>query len=215
MGPPGAGKGTQAKKLVEKLDMRHLSSGDILRARRAGGSALARELAKYMDSGRLVPDELVVKVMASELSANSGGGLLLDGFPRTVRQAEAMDDELAKAGKAIDAVVVMDAAEELILKRITGRRSCPSCGKAYHVEFMPPRNDMVCDECGTALVHREDDSEQVVRRRLETYRRQTEPVIDYYRSRPGLAVIEVDGGRNADDVLADLVAKLNAITARG
>ncbi len=215
MGPPGAGKGTQAKKLVEKLGMRHLSSGDILRAQRAGGSPLAKQLAEYMDAGKLVPDDVVVKVMAEELSGNDDGGLLLDGFPRTVHQAEALDAELAKAGRKLDGVVIIDAAEELIVTRITGRRSCPKCGMAYHVKFMPPAKDMVCDSCGEGLVQRDDDTEEVVHRRLEAYRKQTEPVIEYYRGRPGLDVVDIDGGQKADEVLADLVAKLDAIQARG
>jgi adenylate kinase len=213
MGPPGAGKGTQAKKLVEKFGMRHLSSGDILRAERASGSSLGKKLAEYMDVGKLVPDKVVVDVMAAALSGDEAGGLLLDGFPRTVQQAEALDRQLAKAGRNLDAVVVMDADEAMIVRRIAGRRSCPKCGKAYHVEFMPPRRDMACDDCGAALVQRPDDNEAVVRQRLEAYRKQTEPVIAYYRRQAGLKMIEVDGGGQADAVFAELAAKLQALGA--
>jgi adenylate kinase len=211
MGPPGAGKGTQAKKLSEKLGMRHLSSGDILRAEKAAGTPRGRKLAEYMDTGKLVPDEVVVDVMASALGANDAAGLLLDGFPRTVRQAQALDRQLAEAGRKLDAVVVMDADEAMILRRITGRRSCPKCGRVYHVESMPPRSDMVCDDCGSRLVHREDDCEAVVRQRLAAYREQTAPVIEYYRRRPGLRMIEIDGGGQADAVLATLAQKLQAV----
>ena len=210
MGPPGAGKGTQAKKLTAALGWRHLSSGDILRAEKAAGTALGSTLAEYMDSGKLVPDEIVVKVMASALGANNAAGLLLDGFPRTVEQAEALDAQLAKAGKALDAVVVMDADEALIVRRITGRRSCPKCGRIYHTETLPPKKSGVCDDCGSGLVHREDDRQDVVLRRLEAYRQQTEPVIVYYRARPGVKMIEIDGSGPPDAVLAALVAKLKA-----
>lgn len=214
MGPPGAGKGTQAKKLAGKFGMAHLSSGDILRAERASGSPLGGKLARYMDAGKLVPDDVVVDVMVEALTGSGrDGGLLLDGFPRTVPQAEALDGQLAKAGKPLDAVVVMTAEPELIVRRITGRRSCPACGRVYHLEFMPPRKAGVCDACGKALVQREDDAESVVRNRLAAYNRQTAPVVDYYRRRRGLKVIEVDGGKDADEVLAQLVEAFEAMGA--
>jgi adenylate kinase len=215
MGPPGAGKGTQAKKLVEKFGVTHLSSGDILRAERSSGSALGKKLAEYMDAGKLVPDEIVVRVMAKALTGGAGGGLLLDGFPRTLPQAEALDAQLARAGRPLDAVVVMTAEPDLIVRRITGRRSCPRCGRVYHVEFMPPRTADVCDACGVALVRREDDAETVVRNRLAAYNRQTAPVVEYYHGRAGLKVIEVDGGKDADEVLARLVEAFEAMGAGG
>ncbi len=214
MGPPGAGKGTQAKKLVERFGMVHLSSGDILRTERASGSLLGRKLAQYMDAGKLVPDDIVVSVMAKAMTENSGeAGLLLDGFPRTVPQAEALDAQLARAGKPLDAVVVMTAEPDMIVRRITGRRSCPACGRVYHVEFMPPRKAGECDACGGPLVQRSDDAEAVVRDRLATYNRQTAPVVDYYRRRSGLKRIEVDGGRDADDVLAQLTKAFESFGA--
>jgi len=214
MGPPGAGKGTQAKRLAERFSMVHLSSGDILRAEKASGSPLAGELAKYMDAGELVPDEVVVRVMAKALTGGAkDGAVLLDGFPRTVLQAQTLDEQLMKTGDGIDAVVVVTADEDLIIKRITGRRSCPECGKAYHVKFMPPRQAGVCDACGAELVQREDDSEDVVGQRLSAYRRQTEPVVEYYRNRPGLGVLEVDGGRAADEVTASLIDALSGLGA--
>jgi len=211
MGPPGAGKGTQAKRLAERFSMVHLSSGDILRAEKASGSSLAGELAKYMDAGELVPDEVVVRVMAKALTAGArNGAVLLDGFPRTVPQAQALDEQLAQSGEAIDVVLVVTAEEDLIIQRITGRRSCPECGKVYHVKFMPPRRAGLCDVCGAQLVRREDDNEDVVRQRLSAYRTQTEPVVEYYRNRPGLTVCEVDGARPAEEVTAELVEVLSA-----
>jgi len=183
MGPPGAGKGTQAKRLTERFGMVHLASGDILRAERAGGSQIGRKAAQYMDAGQLVPDEIVVAMMAKAITrSRASGGLLLDGFPRTVAQAEALDARLAKARKGLDAVVVISAGDEASLERITGRRTCP-CGKTYHMEFLPPKTEGLCDACGSELTQRDDDTEAVVRQRLEAYNRQTEPVIGYYRSR--------------------------------
>ncbi len=214
MGPPGAGKGTQAKRLAERFDMDHLSSGDIFRAEKDSGSQLGRKLGEYMSAGQLVPDETVVEVMAGAITrCTAAGGLLLDGFPRTVPQASALDEQLDKAGKPLDAVVVMTAEDDLIVKRITGRRTCGKCGKIYHLTFMPPRKDNVCDACGSELTQRADDTEQVVRERLETYYKQTEPVIAYYRDRDGLKVIDVDGGGEADDVLAEMVVEFDKLRA--
>ena len=212
MGPPGAGKGTQAKKLAGMFDMEHLSSGDIFRAERASGSELGGKLSRYMDAGRLVPDDIVVDVMAGAITSSSApGGLLLDGFPRTVHQADALDVQLDRAEMPLDAVVVMTANDDLIVKRITGRRSCPKCGRIYHVTNMPPKKDNVCDDCDVELVQREDDVEDVVRRRLDAYCRQTEPVISYYRQRNGLKIIEVDGGADADYVAAAIADALQEI----
>jgi len=214
MGPPGAGKGTQAKRLVERFGLAHLSSGDIFRAEKAGGSVLGSKLAEYMDAGRLVPDDIVVEVMAAAIARNTSG-LLLDGFPRTVPQAEALDRQLEQLGKPLDAIMVITADDDLIIDRITGRRSCPKCGQVYHVRNMPPKTKDLCDACGGKLVYRSDDNETVVRQRLEAYYRQTEPVIAYYRSRPGLRVIEADGNRDADDVTADLCDAVRSPVARG
>ena len=201
MGPPGAGKGTQAKRLAEEFGIRHLSSGDILRAERAGDSELGRQLAQYMDAGELVPDDVVVGVMAKALTeAPHEAGILLDGFPRTIVQAEALDAQLAEAGKPIDAIVVIAANDNEIAERITGRRSCPECGKVYHVRFLRPSLAGVCDDCGAALTQREDDTEAVVQQRLKAYYQQTEPVIAYYRGRVGLRTIEISGTGTPDEV---------------
>jgi len=215
MGPPGAGKGTQAERLVEAFGITHLSSGDIFRAEKASGSELGRRMAKFMDAGELVPDEIVVEVMVKAVIERPGrSGLLLDGFPRTVPQAESLDGELDKARRPLDAVVLIVADDDLIVERITGRRSCPKCGKVYHVRNMPPKTENVCDSCGERLIHRSDDVESVVRERLVAYYKQTEPVIAYYRSRPGLAVMEFDGSGAPDAVGAEIVQSLSALASK-
>lgn len=212
MGPPGAGKGTQAKRLAERFGMAHLSSGDIFRAEKAGGSPLGREMARYMDVGQLVPDEIVVEVMAKAVTGSSAaGGLLLDGFPRTVPQARALDEQLARAGKPLDAVAVITADDEAIVERITGRRSCPRCGRAYHVKFLPPRVLGACDDCSAELVQRDDDTEAVVRQRLTAYYRQTEPVIAYYRAGGQAKVLEIDGRGSPDEVTGALVRAVGGL----
>ncbi len=212
MGPPGAGKGTQAKKLVDEFGMTHLSSGDIFRAEKASGSDLGQKLDEYMSAGKLVPDEIVVEMMAKAITnADSDAGLMLDGFPRTVAQAEALDEQLAKAGKQMDAAVVIVVPDDEIVKRITGRRSCPKCGKVYHVEFMPPKNDNVCDDDGTELVQRGDDNEETVRERLATYHKQTQPVIGYYEDKDAVDVVKVDGSDTPDAVSGKLIAALKEL----
>ena len=212
LGPPGAGKGTQAKRLAEKFRMAHLSSGDIFRAEKAGGSALGAKLAEYMSAGKLVPDEIVVDVMAKAIrECSAGGGLLLDGFPRTVPQAQALDKQLAASRTPLDAVVVITADDEQIVRRITGRRSCPKCGRIYHTEFMPPRENNVCDDDKATLDQRADDKEDVVRQRLEAYYRQTEPVIGYYRQSNGEHVVEVDGNRAPEEVTASLIEAVSRL----
>jgi len=214
MGPPGAGKGTQAKRLVDEFGMAHLSSGDILRDVRASGSDLGERLAKYMDAGELVPDELVVSMMAEAIADNdSAGGIVLDGFPRTVPQAEALDEQLARAGTPLDAVVLIVADDDLIIERITGRRSCPACGRIFHVKFMPSGNGEFCDACGdgqVALVQRADDREDVVRQRLAAYAAQTQPVIDYYCD-AGLEMIELNGNDSPEKVTGELMKGMRAV----
>ena len=214
MGPPGAGKGTQAKRLVEMFGFVHLSSGDIFRAEKAGGSDLGRKLAEYMNAGKLVPDGVVVEMMAKAITAadSRGAGLMLDGFPRTVGQAEALDRQLSAAGKPLDGVVVITCDDEPIIARITGRRSCPKCGRVYHVQYLRPRQDGVCDDCaGTKLVQRSDDKEEVVRDRLKAYYNQTQPVIGYYRKSGKVKVVEVDGNGLPDGVTASLAEAVGAL----
>ena len=201
MGPPGVGKGSVSERLADKFGMVHLSSGDILRAERTNGSELGETLKKYMDAGELVPDEIVIKIIIKSIShLDSSKGLLLDGFPRTVIQAKQLDDALAKASLPIQAVLLLDVPEEVLLKRITGRRICPKCGRVYHIETMPPAKDNICDTCGTKLIHRDDDTEQVVRERINLYHKETEPVIEYYR-KSGVKMIEVDADASIDEVV--------------
>ncbi len=210
MGAPGVGKGTQAKGLVERFGLAHLSSGDIFRAEKASGSELGRKLGRYLDAGRLVPDDIVIEVMGKAVAAGNGeAGLLLDGFPRTVGQAEALDEQLCEPG--IDAVVVITAPDEAIIRRIAGRRSCPKCGKVYNVETMPPERDELCDVCDAKLTRLHDDTEQVIARRLAAYRKQIEAVIAYYHSRPNTKIIEIDGDRELDKVTAAVTAALQAV----
>lgn len=211
MGAPGAGKGTQAKRLAEKFGMLHLSSGDILRAEKASGSKLGATLAEYLDAGKLVPDDVVVSVMAKAISDPSAAkGLLLDGFPRTEPQAKALDRQLAELNSPLDKIVSIDVSEDAVVERICGRRSCPECGDIYHVKFLLPKVDGVCDKCGYTgdFSQRADDKEEVVRQRLESYNELTAPVMGYYGSVAADKVIGVDGNRSPDEVTTDLIAQL-------
>jgi adenylate kinase len=198
-GPPGAGKGTQAERLTARYAFEHLSSGDVLRAERKSGTALGKKVAGYMDAGALVPDEIIIEVIiARALASTSPAGVLLDGFPRTIPQAEQLDQALARAGKKVDLVLSIQVPDDLIVERITGRRMCPSTGKIYHVKYMPPKVAGVCDQTGEKLIQRPDDTEPVVRQRLGAYHQQTEPLEAYYRARGLLA--EVDGTQDVETV---------------
>jgi adenylate kinase len=205
LGPPGAGKGTQAKRLAEVFSLQHLSSGDVLRAERASGTELGKQVASIMDSGALVPDAVMVEVMLGRvLKPGAYKGVLLDGFPRTLPQARSLDEALTRAGRRIDAAVSLDVPDEVIVERICGRLSCPKCGTIYHQKFNPPAKDGVCDREGTALVHRRDDTPEVVRQRLAAYHQETEPLIDYYRGRGILAGL--DGTQPIEKVEEQLLA---------
>lgn len=194
LGAPGAGKGTQAKKIVKEFAIPQISTGDILRRAVADGTPLGKEAKKYMEAGRLVPDELVIGIMKERLQQDDcTNGFILDGFPRTVEQARALE-----GFTAIDAVINIDVDFDSLVERITGRRSCPNCGAVYHIKFNPPKVEGVCDLCGSRLVQREDDREETVRKRLETYTEQTSPLIDYYAGRGLLRT--VDGNRSIDEI---------------
>jgi len=184
LGPPGVGKGTQGVLLAEGKAWKHMATGDILRANRRDGTPLGEEAQKYMDAGDLVPDELIVAMVKDALAAlPQDQGVVFDGFPRTVPQAEALDDVLAELGRSVDRVVVLEADDELLVKRIAGRRSCPECGSVFNVYTNPPAQEGICDKCGSELVHRPDDNPETVRNRLNVYRQQTEPLIRLYESR--------------------------------
>jgi adenylate kinase len=206
LGPPGAGKGTQAERLAKKIGALHMSSGDILRAAKAAGTPLGKRAAIFMDRGELVPDSLVIEMMLDRMTHKSGESVLLDGFPRTVAQAEALDEGLARHGLTISRVVNIDVPDAEVERRMTGRRSCPTCGAVYHLEFAPPKAAGRCDRDGTALVQRNDDKPEVVRKRLVTYHLQTQPLVDYY-GRHGL-LRDVDGTQSPEKVEAEVQAAL-------
>jgi len=194
LGPPGAGKGTQARDLAQEWGVLHLATGDMLREAVTAGTALGREAKGHMDQGALVPDDVIIRMMAERLgAADAVRGFILDGFPRTIAQAEALARLLKDLGQTLDTVVYFDVTEPELLRRLTGRRVCRACGHTYHVTSSPPTRAGVCDACGGELYQREDDGEATVRNRLEVYRRQTEPLLDYYRQRSLLAPVSGEG----------------------
>jgi adenylate kinase len=208
LGAPGAGKGTHCKRIADRYGVVHLSSGDILRRERAQGTELGKKAQGYMDAGALVPDDLIVEMMAKAIQ-QAPTGYVLDGFPRTVNQAEVLDKSLVAQKTGIDMVLNLRVTDGVVVERITGRRSCPKCGAVYHVKNMPPKVAGVCDRDGTPLVQRPDDTEEVVRNRLETYYRQTEPVVDYYRAKRTVYDLDADG--DADAVAAVIFQKLDSL----
>ena len=201
LGPPGVGKGTQGVLLCEATGCRHLATGDLLRTARREGTDLGRKAQAFMDRGELVPDDVIIGMVEEALPDDAG--VVFDGFPRTVTQAEALDEVLSDAGREVDAVAVLEADDEVLVKRLAGRRSCPECGAVYNVHYNPPAAEGVCDRCGHALVHRADDAPETVRHRLEVYRRQTEPLIEYYE-RHQAPVKRVEADRSVDEVQASL-----------
>jgi adenylate kinase len=208
LGAPGAGKGTQCKRIVAQYGLLHLSSGDILRQERAAGTELGRKAQSYMDSGALVPDELIVEMMAGAIGKAPAGGYVLDGFPRTANQAEHLDKSLAQSAQKIDVVLNLEVDDEIVAQRITGRRSCPQCGAVYHVENLKPKVEGKCDHDGGVLVQRPDDSLEVVRNRLKTYHEQTKPVVDYYKKNSTVYDIDVD--KDMDEIEALVFEKLDS-----
>jgi adenylate kinase len=209
LGAPGAGKGTQCKSIVARYDLLHLSSGDILRQERAEGSKLGKKAQAYMDSGALVPDEIIIKMMAKAIGKAPVAGFILDGFPRTVNQAVELDKALDASGQKIDAVLNLEIDDNVVTKRITGRRSCPECGAVYHIENLKPKTEGICDNDGTELVQRSDDTEEVLVNRLETYHQQTESLVDYYKKNGTVYYFEAD--RNPEDVRALIFEKMDAL----
>ncbi len=209
LGAPGAGKGTQCKGLVDRYKLLHLSSGDILRQERAAGTDLGKKAQRYMDSGALVPDEIIIEMMARAIRKAPAAGFILDGFPRTVNQATALDKALGTNGQKIDAVLNLQIDDRVVAGRMTGRRSCPQCGAVYHIENLKPKNDGLCDRDGTKLVQRSDDSPEVVANRLETYHQQTEPLVDYYMNNS--TVFNFDADRDPEEVKASIFEKLDSL----
>ena len=194
LGAPGSGKGSQAGPLTEKFGILQISTGDMLREARAKGTDMGKLAATYMDAGQLVPDEVVIGIVKERLdNPDCAQGFILDGFPRTLVQASALDEALKNLGIQIDRVVEIRVGDEIILPRITGRRSCPQCKRPYHVVFGPPKKDMLCDTCGVELVHRADDTETAVKKRLEAYHEMTAPLVDYYEKQGKLLVVDGEG----------------------
>ena len=198
-GPPGAGKGTQAERIVKKTGIPHISTGDMFREAAAKQTELGRKVKEYMDKGELVPDDIVVKVVEERLKQpDCEKGFLLDGFPRTLIQAKALDEILERLKTRIDAVINLEVSEEEIIKRLSNRRVCKVCGAVYHLIFNPPKTPGKCDKCGGELYQRDDDKEEAIRNRLKVYQTQTQPLIEYYRKKEVLK--NVNGNKSINDV---------------
>jgi len=210
LGPPGVGKGTQGELLAETLEWDRLVTGDLLRTARRAGTETGNKAKAYMDRGDLVPDEVIVALVNERISSlPDDKEIIFDGFPRTVPQAEALDEVLPDSGRVIDAVVLLEAPDEILVKRIGGRRSCSSCGRIYNVHFDPPDVEGTCDECGSDLLHRSDDDPDTVRHRLDVYRAQTEPLVQYYESGDA-EVLRIDGNRGPGEVQASIRSALSS-----
>ena len=207
VGAPGAGKGTQAKMIADKYGVPHISTGDIFRANIKNGTELGMEAKKYMDQGLLVPDELTVRILLDRVAQDDcKNGYVLDGFPRTIPQAEVLDSELTKLGDHIDYAINVDVPDENIVKRMSGRRACLTCGATYHIEHVPPKKEGICDVCGSELVLRDDDKPETVKNRLNVYHEQTQPLIDFYTEKGVLKT--VDGTVPMEEVFAAITAIL-------
>lgn len=199
LGAPGAGKGTQAKMIAEKYSIPHVSTGDIFRANIKNGTDLGKEAKSYMDKGELVPDELTVRILLDRVAQDDcKNGYVLDGFPRTIPQAKVLEEELNKQGTDVDYAINVDVPDENIIKRMSGRRACVTCGATYHIEHVPPKTEGICDKCGAELILRDDDKEETVKNRLNVYHEQTQPLIDFYAAKNVLK--NVDGTVDMMDV---------------
>ena len=204
LGAPGAGKGTQAKMIAEKYTIPHISTGDIFRANIKEGTPLGLEAKSYMDQGKLVPDELTVKILLDRVAKDDcKNGYVLDGFPRTIPQANVLKEALAKQNDKIDFAINVDVPDENIVRRMSGRRACVTCGATYHIEHVPPKKEGICDKCGSALILRDDDKPDTVLNRLKVYHDQTQPLIDFYNNEGILK--EVDGTIDVKDVFENIV----------
>ena len=204
LGAPGAGKGTQAKKIAAQYSIPHISTGDIFRANIKNNTELGQKAKTYMDKGELVPDSLVVDLIMDRFKeADCANGYVLDGFPRTIPQAEALDNALKANGKKVDFAINVEVPDENIINRMSGRRACVGCGATYHIKYNPTKVEGVCDACGEKLILRDDDKPETVKNRLSVYHEQTQPLIDYYNKAGVLA--EVDGTKDMEDVFKDIV----------
>jgi len=209
LGAPGAGKGTQAQMIADKFNIPHISTGDIFRANIKNGTELGKKAKEFMDKGLLVPDELTVQLLLDRVANDDcKNGYVLDGFPRTIPQADVLDAELTKLGDKVDFAVNVDVPDENIVRRMSGRRACLKCGATYHIEHIPPKKEGICDKCGSELVQREDDKPETVQNRLSVYHEQTQPLIDYYDKKNILKT--VDGTKDMQEVFNEIVKILNA-----
>lgn len=207
LGAPGAGKGTQAKMIADKYQIPHISTGDIFRANIKNGTELGKKAKTYMDQGLLVPDELVVDLIMDRFKeADCANGYVLDGFPRTIPQAEALDAALSKIGEKVDFAINVEVPDENIVKRMSGRRACVGCGATYHIVYNPTKKENMCDRCSGELILRDDDKPETVQNRLKVYHEQTQPLIAYYEGKNVMK--EVDGTKDMKEVFADIVAIL-------
>ncbi len=207
LGAPGAGKGTQAAMICEKYRIPHISTGDIFRSNIKNGTELGKKAKEYMDQGKLVPDELTIQLLLDRVAKEDcADGYVLDGFPRTIPQAQVLTEALEKTGEKVDYAVNVDVPDANIVHRMSGRRSCPKCGASYHIEYIPPKTEGICDSCGSNLIQREDDKAETVQNRLSVYHDQTQPLIDYYEKAGVLRT--VDGTKDKDEVFRDIVAIL-------
>jgi adenylate kinase len=203
LGAPGSGKGTQAKKLTESLSIPQISTGDMLREAVRNDTEMGRKAKVYMDQGGLVPDEVVIGIVKERLQAKDcEKGFILDGFPRTIPQAQALDRVVKELGKEIDSVLSLEVDEEEIMERLSGRRTCAGCGAMYHVRFNPPKEEGRCDKCVGTLLQRDDDKEETIRTRLVNYKKSTEPLIEYYRGGGKVHTVKASG--NIDTIFADI-----------
>ena len=207
LGAPGAGKGTQAKRIAKKYNIPHISTGDIFRANIKEGTELGKKAKEYMDKGELVPDDITIGMLLDRIhKADCKDGFVLDGFPRTIPQAKSLTKALSELGEKIDYAVNIDVPDESIITRMSGRRACLSCGSTYHIKYSAPKKENICDNCGSELVIRDDDKPETVKKRLDVYHKQTQPLIDYYDSEKILA--SVDGTKDMEEVFLDIIAVL-------
>ena len=207
LGAPGAGKGTQAARVAAELQIPHISTGDIFRANIKNGTELGKKAKAFMDAGKLVPDELTCDLVADRIAKDDcANGFILDGFPRTIPQAEALDKVLVSRGEKVDYAVNIDVPDEAIISRMSGRRACVTCGATYHIQFNPPKKEGICDNCGGELILREDDKPETVKTRLNVYHEQTQQLIDFYQAKGVL--VTVDGTQALDDVFKAVLAKI-------
>lgn len=209
LGAPGAGKGTQAKKIADRYSIPHISTGDIFRANIKNGTELGRKAKGYMDKGLLVPDELTLELIMDRFKAEDcKNGYVLDGFPRNIPQAEALDKALTEAGGKIDFAINVDVPDEAIVERMSGRRACVACGSTYHIQYAPTKTEGICDRCGKELILRDDDKPETVQKRLDVYHSQTQPLIEFYSDKNVL--VNVDGTAEMEEVFKEIVNILGA-----